>query len=154
MDGQRHDPASLPLGKTGYQLYSRLGGPQGRSGRVRKNSPPSGFYLRTVQPVADRYTDCAIPTSIRLILQTDIPVSYSVDAGFLSQHRQRLYRLPQSLQNNGVAVLHVRQRPLPSIPFAITYTTITSPVAAIWKGWPDRRVSSHIKSQLRREPCL
>jgi len=52
---------SLRLGKTRYPLYRRLGGPQGRSGRVQKISPPPGFDHRTVQPVASRYTDCAIP---------------------------------------------------------------------------------------------
>jgi hypothetical protein len=35
-------------------------GPQGRSGRVQKTSPPRGFDLRTVKPVASRYTDCSI----------------------------------------------------------------------------------------------
>jgi hypothetical protein len=49
--GQRHAPAALPRGKTRYPLYRRLGGPQGRYGRVRKISPPPGFDLRTVQPV-------------------------------------------------------------------------------------------------------
>ena len=47
----------LPLGKTLYPLYRRLGGPQGRSGQVRKISPPTRFDPRTVQPVASRYTD-------------------------------------------------------------------------------------------------
>jgi len=42
--------------------YGRLGGPQGRSGRVPKNLPPPGFCPLTVQPVASRYTDCSIPT--------------------------------------------------------------------------------------------
>ena len=46
-------------GKTRYPLYRRLGGPQGRSGQVRKISPPPGFDPRTVQPVASRYTDWA-----------------------------------------------------------------------------------------------
>jgi len=41
---------SLPPGKTRYQLYKRLGGPQGRSGHVRKISPPPGFDPRTVHP--------------------------------------------------------------------------------------------------------
>ena len=58
--GQRHAPAALSPGKTRYPLYKRLGGPQGRSGRVRKISPPPGFDLRTVQPVASRYIDWAI----------------------------------------------------------------------------------------------
>ena len=47
------------LGKSRYPLYRRLGGPQGRSGQVRKISPPLGFDLRTVQPVASHYTDYA-----------------------------------------------------------------------------------------------
>jgi hypothetical protein len=59
--GQRHAPAALPLGNNRYPLYRMLGGSQGRSGRVRKISPPSGFDPRTVQPVASRYTDWAIP---------------------------------------------------------------------------------------------
>ena len=37
---------SLPPGKTRYPLYRRLGGPQGRSGQVRKISPQTGFYPR------------------------------------------------------------------------------------------------------------
>jgi len=55
--GQRHAPAALPPGKTRYPLYRRLGGPQGRSGQVRKISPPPGFDHRTIQPVASRYTN-------------------------------------------------------------------------------------------------
>jgi hypothetical protein len=61
VDGQRHAPAALPQGMTRYPLYRRLGGPQGRSGRLLKLSPPPGFHPRTVQPVASRYTDYAIP---------------------------------------------------------------------------------------------
>jgi len=34
---------SLPPGKTRYPLYRRLGGPQGRSGQVRKISYPTGI---------------------------------------------------------------------------------------------------------------
>jgi hypothetical protein len=52
--GQRHAPAALPPGKTRHPLYRRLGGPQGRSLRVRKISPPPGFNLRTVKREADR----------------------------------------------------------------------------------------------------
>jgi hypothetical protein len=55
---QRHAPAALSSGKTRHPLYSRLGGPQGRSGRLRKVLPPPGFYPLTVQLVAIRYTDC------------------------------------------------------------------------------------------------
>ena len=59
--GQRHAPTALPSGKIHYALHRRLGGPQSRSGRVRRISPPPGFDHRTVQPVASRYTDWAIP---------------------------------------------------------------------------------------------
>ena len=60
--GERHAPGSFTLWKeTRYPLYRRLGGPQGRSGRVRKISSPLGFDPRTVRPVASRYTDWAIP---------------------------------------------------------------------------------------------
>jgi hypothetical protein len=34
---QRRDPPALPPGKSQYQFYSRLGEPQGRSGRLLKN---------------------------------------------------------------------------------------------------------------------
>jgi hypothetical protein len=47
---------SLPPGKTWYPLYRELDGSQGRSGQVRKISPPAGFDPRTVQPVDSRYT--------------------------------------------------------------------------------------------------
>jgi len=44
MRGQGHATGrSLPPGKTRYALYRRLGGPQGRSGQVRKISPPTGI---------------------------------------------------------------------------------------------------------------
>ena len=61
--GQHHAPAALPPEKARYPLYRRLGRPQGRFGRVRIISPPPGFDPRTVQPVASRYTDWAIPAA-------------------------------------------------------------------------------------------
>jgi hypothetical protein len=62
--GQRHAPAALPPGKTRYPLSRRLGGPQARSGRMQKISPPPGFDRRTIQPVASLYTDWAIMAHI------------------------------------------------------------------------------------------
>jgi hypothetical protein len=59
--GQHHASSALPQGMTRYPLYSRLSGPQGRSGRVRKISLPSGFNLRTVQSIVSRYTDWVSP---------------------------------------------------------------------------------------------
>jgi hypothetical protein len=60
LGGQRHAPATLSPGKIRYPLYRRLGVPQGKSGMVRKNSPPPRFNPWTVQPVASFYTDWAI----------------------------------------------------------------------------------------------
>jgi hypothetical protein len=54
---QRHAPAALDPEKTRYTLYKRVGGHQGRSGRVRKSSPSPEFDSRTAQPVASRYND-------------------------------------------------------------------------------------------------
>ena len=48
-----------------YLLYKKLGGPQGRSERVSKISPPPGFHLRTDQFVASCYTDWAIPAPFK-----------------------------------------------------------------------------------------
>jgi hypothetical protein len=47
--GQNYDPSALPLGKTRYPLYRRLGGPQGRSGLVLKISPPPGIFLSRIR---------------------------------------------------------------------------------------------------------
>jgi len=52
---------SLPPGKARYSFYRRLGGPQGRSGQMRKISPPPGFDPRTVHRLASRYIDSVIP---------------------------------------------------------------------------------------------
>jgi hypothetical protein len=54
--GQHHAQAALTPEKTRYPLYRSLGGPQGRSGRVRKISPPPEFDPRIVQPVVSRST--------------------------------------------------------------------------------------------------
>ena len=69
--GQRHAPAALPPGKTPYPSYRVLGGPQGRSGRARKTSPPPRFDPRTVQAVASRYTDYTIQGISSLHLSRD-----------------------------------------------------------------------------------
>jgi hypothetical protein len=70
--GQRDAPAFLPLEKTWYLLYRRPGGPQGQSGQVWKTLPPPGFDPWTVQPVASRYTDCAILAHSNTLFQMEI----------------------------------------------------------------------------------
>ena len=42
-------------------MAQKAGGPQGRYGQVRNISPPAEFDLLTVQSVASRYTEHAIP---------------------------------------------------------------------------------------------
>jgi len=64
--GQRYALVALPPRKTRYQMYRRLGGPQGLSGRVRKISKQPEFDPRTVQSVASRYTGLAIPAHRRV----------------------------------------------------------------------------------------
>ena len=56
---QHHTSAALPPGKTRYPLYKRLGGPQGRTGRGRKISPPPH---RDSIPGPSRTQRVAIPT--------------------------------------------------------------------------------------------
>ena len=49
---------TLPLGKTRYPFYRRLGGAQGWSGHA-ENLVLTGIRSRTIQPVVSRYTDWA-----------------------------------------------------------------------------------------------
>ena len=65
-----------PRERPGTHCYSRLGGPQGRSRRVRKISPPPIFDPRTVQPVASRYTDWAIPARTVYIEYSSVFISF------------------------------------------------------------------------------
>jgi hypothetical protein len=76
VDGQLHAPAALPPGKRPGTHFIG-GGPQGRSGRVRKISPPPGFDTRTVQPVASLYTDYAIPVHECGSVVVNKPYNYS-----------------------------------------------------------------------------
>jgi hypothetical protein len=70
---------SLLPGKTRYPLYTRLDGPQGRSGEVRKISPPPGLDSRTVQPLASRYNDYATrPTNVTLYTRLILHISIIV----------------------------------------------------------------------------
>ena len=64
--GQHHASAALPPGKDPVPIVQEAG-----SGGVRKISPPLGFDPRTVQPVASRYTDWAIPASTSVYIITN-----------------------------------------------------------------------------------
>jgi hypothetical protein len=80
---------SLPPGKTRYPLYRRLGGPQGRSGQVRKISPPTGIfclfvklhlyysqvkYKRLSVSFLKRHMDCKFGTCIQETLSVQPPI--------------------------------------------------------------------------------
>ena len=52
-----------------YPMYTRLGGPHGRYGRVPTISPQSEFDSRTVQPAAICYTNYAVPAHIVVTAQ-------------------------------------------------------------------------------------
>jgi hypothetical protein len=104
--GQLHTPAALPPGKTRYPLYRGLGGPQGRSGRVWKISPPSGFDPRTVQPVANRYTDWAIPAHC----VPYIAEYFRAFAGFSVHKASKPVYLTKSTQRNSHLVVVLTRR--------------------------------------------
>ena len=86
MGGQRHAPAALPPGKTRYPLSRKLGGFQGLSGRVRKISPLLGLDPRTVQRVASRYTDCAVPAhgNVRILTSFEEWISFKATVLYFS----------------------------------------------------------------------
>jgi hypothetical protein len=54
-----------------YPLYGRLGGPRGRSERMRKISLSLEFDPLTLQPLKSRYTDCIIPAPFRRSVQSN-----------------------------------------------------------------------------------
>jgi len=56
--GHLHAPAALPPGKTWYPLcIGGWVGPRAGLDGCEKSRPTTGFDPRTVQPVANRYTD-------------------------------------------------------------------------------------------------
>jgi hypothetical protein len=61
-------PGRLAPGQTRNPLKRRLGGHQCLSGRGRKNSPQPRCDVWSVQPVASRYTNCAISSEDRVEL--------------------------------------------------------------------------------------
>ena len=57
---------TLPPGKTRYPFYRRLGGLQGRYGRM-ENLFPTGTQSRTVQPGVSHYTDWATRPTLLVV---------------------------------------------------------------------------------------
>jgi hypothetical protein len=76
--GQRHGPAALyPRERPGTHCTGGWVGPLGRSGQVRKISPPPEFDSRTVQPVASRYTHYATPSTVSIVYLAYIEKCYN-----------------------------------------------------------------------------
>jgi hypothetical protein len=69
----------LPPRKTRYPLYRRLGGPPEPVWIGAENLAPLGFYPRTFQLVASRYTNWAIPAPIGVQLVSDYLLRLSLD---------------------------------------------------------------------------
>lgn len=61
--GKCHTRSALPLGKTWYLLYRRLGGPHSWSGQVQNILPLLEFVPQTIQPLLIHYTDYSLPAS-------------------------------------------------------------------------------------------
>jgi hypothetical protein len=55
--GHRHAPAALSRERPGTHYIGGWLGPRAGLDVCEKSRPPSGFDLRTVEPVASRYTD-------------------------------------------------------------------------------------------------
>jgi hypothetical protein len=53
-----------PLERPGTHCTGDWVGPRSGLDGCEKSRPPLGFDPRTVQPVASRYTDCAIPAHL------------------------------------------------------------------------------------------
>jgi hypothetical protein len=90
------------LGKeTTNPLYTRVGGPHGRSVWVLKISLPPGFDPRNVQPVASRYIDWAIAAHAVLACIKEMLFDFSLS---------KLYGI--RVGPSGLAVKTVGLRPL------------------------------------------
>jgi len=102
---------SLPPGKTGYPLYGRLVGPQGRSEQVRKISPSTGCGPRTVQPVASHYTDWATrPTPTWITSDNSAFCPQIVVVRFVAQNEQQTYNINCALFINEMQSVYCEVR--------------------------------------------
>ena len=69
-----------PRGNTRYPLYRRLGGPRGRSGRVRKSTQPAGFRTPD-RPARSESLRRVIPAASDLLKSILILSSYLLRLG-------------------------------------------------------------------------
>ena len=97
MKGHPDTLAALHPGKDPVAIVQEAGRPHGRSGQVRKISPPPGFDPRTVQPVASRYTDYATRAAVgtKAFIYLDDIVIWGAT---LEGHNQRLVEVSDRLR--------------------------------------------------------
>ena len=76
--GYRHSPAASPLRMSRYSLYRRLGGPQGRSGRVRKISPFTGIRFADRPARSESLYGLRYPGRLSYILHCKFPANRNV----------------------------------------------------------------------------
>jgi hypothetical protein len=76
--GQRHAPGDLYPGKNRYSMCRRLGELHGRSGCVRKISPPPGLDPHSVQPVAITAQSLHVQRILYLINKNYILISRNI----------------------------------------------------------------------------
>ena len=104
-------------GKTRYSLYMRLGGLQGRSGQVRKISPPPEFDPLTVQPVGSRctvtWTRCSLIcyNKLQKHLSSHFSFCYNRIICYHEQHAQKPSFVPSHMSGHSFFFTHVQ--PLP-----------------------------------------
>jgi hypothetical protein len=87
LGGQRHTSSALPSGKTRYPLYRVLYMPQGRSGRLRNISPPTGVRStdRPARSVVAIPTELSRPTEeLNLLLKG---LLFSSVENYVTSHR-------------------------------------------------------------------
>jgi hypothetical protein len=136
---RRHAQAAFhPRKRLPYPLYRRLGEPQGRSGRVRKISPSREFDPRTVEPVASRYTDWAIPVpclteQLMVDCLTAVPRP-GIDPGTFRLVTQPLNRYANPGSNKGITAFlrHSEQCLIPSPQIAFCFTNLSRLVLEIF----------------------
>jgi len=87
---------TLPSGKTRYPFYRRLGGPQGRPGRV-ENLVPTEIRSRTIQTVVSRYIDWATRPTL-ILCNCEVK---SISTKIVRQLTNWCGQVPHHLQGSG-----------------------------------------------------
>ena len=134
-------PGRFIPGNEPVPILQEAGGPQGRSGRVRKISPQPGFDPRTVLPVASRYTHLQSSSS-----------SYVMQLGHLSTRSGLMYpEVSSKVYHDSFCQLGISV----SLPWVIYLSQFknpySSPLKMVLIGRPETSVRNYHCS-LRNDP--